>query len=282
MKTSDLLKKHNFKFKKRFGQNFITDVNLLERIADAGDISKKDIVLEIGPGAGTLTKVLAEKAGLVIALEIDKTLIPILEEQFKDFPNIRVVNEDALKVNFDDVVKNFAPEASKYKMIANLPYYITTPLLFNALEKADLLSQIVVMVQKEVGERLQASPSTKDYGALTLMANYYAKVEYMFTVSKKLFSPEPEVDSAIVKFTKYEKRQLSIKEEEMFKKIVKASFTQRRKTFLNSIKSLDLEKEKVISFLMESGYGEKVRGEELPLKIYMELGKIFAEKWQKI
>ncbi len=278
MKTSDLLKKHNFKFKKRFGQNFITDVNLLERIADAGDISKKDIVLEIGPGAGTLTKVLAEKAGLVIALEIDKTLIPILEEQFKDFPNIRVVNEDALKVNFDDVVKNFAPEASKYKMIANLPYYITTPLLFNALEKADLLSQIVVMVQKEVGERLQASPSTKDYGALTLMANYYAKVEYMFTVSKKLFSPEPEVDSAIVKFTKYEKRQLSIKEEEMFKKIVKASFTQRRKTFLNSIKSLDLEKEKVISFLMESGYGEKVRGEELPLKIYMELGKIFAEK----
>jgi 16S rRNA (adenine1518-N6/adenine1519-N6)-dimethyltransferase len=278
MKTSDLLKKHNFKFKKRFGQNFITDLNLLERIADAGNISKEDVVLEIGPGAGTLTKVLAEKAGHVIALEIDRTLIPILEEQFKNYSNITVVNEDALKVNFDEVVKNYCNEISEYKIIANLPYYITTPLLFNALERAELLSEMVVMVQKEVGERLQASPGTKDYGALTLMANYYAEVQYMFTVSKKLFSPEPEVDSAIVKFKKHDKRPLNLKEEEVFKKIVKASFSQRRKTFLNSIKTLELDKEKVIFFLNEAGYGEKVRGEELPLKVYLEMGKYFSEK----
>lgn len=278
MKTSDLLKKHNFKFKKRFGQNFITDLNLLERIADAGDISKEDIVLEIGPGAGTLTKVLAEKAGYVIALEIDRTLIPILEEQFKNYSNISVVNEDALKVNFDEVVKKFYPEASEYKIVANLPYYITTPLLFNALERADLLSQMVVMVQKEVGQRLQASPSTKDYGALTLMANYYAQVQYMFTVSKKLFSPEPEVDSAIVKFTKHDKRPLNSSQEEVFKKLVKASFSQRRKTLLNSIKTLELDKERMITFLNEAGYGEKVRGEELPLEVYLEMGKYFSEK----
>ncbi len=278
MKTSDLLKKHNFKFKKRFGQNFITDLNLLERIADAGNISKEDIVLEIGPGAGTLTKVLAEKAGYVIALEIDRTLIPILEEQFKKFSNISVVNEDALKVNFDEVVTKFYPEASEYKIVANLPYYITTPLLFNALERADLLSQMVVMVQKEVGQRLQASPSTKDYGALTLMANYYAQVQYMFTVSKKLFSPEPEVDSAIVKFTKHDKRPLNSSQEEVFKKLVKASFSQRRKTFLNSIKTLELDKERMITFLSEAGYGEKVRGEELPLEVYLEMGKYFSEK----
>lgn len=278
MKTSDLLKKHNFKFKKRFGQNFITDLNLLERIADSGDISKEDIVLEIGPGAGTLTKVLAEKAGYVIALEIDRTLIPILEEQFKNYSNISVVNEDALKVNFDEVVKKFYPEASEYKIVANLPYYITTPLLFNALERADLLSQMVVMVQKEVGQRLQASPSTKDYGALTLMANYYAQVQYMFTVSKKLFSPEPEVDSAIVKFTKHDKRTLNSSQEEVFKKLVKASFSQRRKTFLNSIKTLKLDKERMITFLNEAGYGEKVRGEELPLEVYLEMGKYFSEK----
>jgi len=271
MKTSDLLKKHNFKFKKRFGQNFITDINLLQRIADAGSITKEDIVLEIGPGAGTLTKVLSEKSKGVIALEIDSTLIPVLEEQFKNNENIILVQKDALKVNFDDIVKEYFPEVQDYKIVANLPYYITTPLIFNGLENSKLLSQMIVMVQKEVGERLQANPATKDYGALTLMSNYYAEVQYMFTVSKKMFSPEPEVDSAIVKFTKRDERPLNVEQEEMFKKLVKAAFSQRRKTFLNSIKSLDLDKEKVIKVLKNAGYGEKVRGEELPLKIYLEL-----------
>lgn len=278
MKTNDLLRKHNFKFKKRFGQNFITDLNLLEKIADAGQVQDSDIILEIGPGAGTLTRVLADKAKHVIAMEIDFTLIPILEEQFKDYQNITVVNEDALKVNYDDVVKNYFPDAKEYKIIANLPYYITTPLLFKALESSKLLSQMVVMVQKEVGERLQGKPATKDYGALTLMANYYADVQYMFTVSKKIFSPEPAVDSAIVRFIKHDKSSLSQKEEEFFKKLVRASFSQRRKTFLNSIKTLELDKEEVISYLSEAGYGAKVRGEELPLEIYLEMGKIFAEK----
>lgn len=277
MKTSDLLRKHNFKFKKRFGQNFITDTNLLERIAEAGEISEKDIVLEIGPGAGTLTKVLAARAKQVIAVEIDNTLIPILKEQFASYKNITLVNEDALKVSFDDLVfKNF-PDAKEYKIVANLPYYITTPLLFNALENSQHLTEMVVMVQKEVGERLQGSPGTKDYGALTIMANYYSKVEYMFTVSKKLFSPEPEVDSAIVKFKKHDQRPLKEKEEELFRKLVKATFSQRRKTFLNSIKNLDLPKEDVISLLIQSGYGEKVRGEELPIEIFLKLAKDFSE-----
>ena len=277
MKTSDLLRKHNFKFKKRFGQNFITDTNLLERIAEAGEISDKDIVLEIGPGAGTLTKVLAARAKQVIAVEIDNTLIPILKEQFASYKNITLVNEDALKVSFDDLVFKHFPEAKEYKIVANLPYYITTPLLFNALENSQHLTEMVVMVQKEVGERLQGSPGTKDYGALTLMANYYSKVEYMFTVSKKLFSPEPEVDSAIVKFKKHDQRPLKEKEEELFRKLVKATFSQRRKTFLNSIKNLDLPKEDVISLLIQSGYGEKVRGEELPIEIFLKLAKDFSE-----
>ena len=277
MKTSDLLRKHNFKFKKRFGQNFITDTNLLERIAEAGEISEKDIVLEIGPGAGTLTKVLAARAKQVIAVEIDNTLIPILKEQFASYKNITLVNEDALKVSFDDLVFKHFPEAKEYKIVANLPYYITTPLLFNALENSQHLTEMVVMVQKEVGERLQGSPGTKDYGALTLMANYYSKVEYMFTVSKKLFSPEPEVDSAIVKFKKHDQRPLKEKEEELFRKLVKATFSQRRKTFLNSIKNLDLPKEDVISLLIQSGYGEKVRGEELPIEIFLKLAKDFSE-----
>lgn len=278
MKTSDLLNKHNFKFKKRFGQNFITDLNLLEKISLAGEVTKEDIVLEIGPGAGTLTKMLAQKAKHVIAMEIDRTLIPILEEQFKDISNITLINEDALKVDFDAIIRNDFPQAEEYKIIANLPYYITTPLLFKALENSKALSQMVVMVQKEVGERLQGKPKTKDYGALTLMANYYAHVEYMFTVSKKIFSPEPEVDSAIVKFTKRDKSPLNAEEEEFFKRLVRASFSQRRKTFLNSIKVLELDKEEVIAFLKKSGFGEKVRGEELPLEIYLEMGRVFSKK----
>lgn len=278
MKTSDLLKKHNFKFKKRFGQNFITDLNLLEKISEAGEVSQDDIILEIGPGAGTLTKILAEKAKHVIAMEIDRTLIPILEEQFNGIQNITLINGDALILDFDEIIKNSFPEAKKYKIIANLPYYITTPLLFKALENSSLLSQMVVMVQKEVGERLQGKPSTKDYGALTLMANYYAQVQYMFTVSKKIFSPEPEVDSAIVKFTKRDESPLNQEEEVFFKKLVRASFSQRRKTFLNSIKSLELDKEEVISFLKDSGYSEKVRGEELPLEIFLAMSRIFVFK----
>lgn len=278
MKTSDLLKKHNFKFKKRFGQNFITDLNLLEKISEAGEVSQDDIILEIGPGAGTLTKILAEKAKHVIAMEIDRTLIPILEEQFNGIQNITLINGDALILDFDQIIKDSFPEAKEYKIIANLPYYITTPLLFKSLENSSLLSQMVVMVQKEVGERLQGKPSTKDYGALTLMANYYAQVQYMFTVSKKIFSPEPEVDSAIVKFTKRDESALNQEEEVFFKKLVRASFSQRRKTFLNSIKSLELDKEEVISFLKDSGYSEKVRGEELPLEIFLAMSRIFVFK----
>ena len=211
-------------------------------------------------------------------MEIDRTLIPILQEQFNDVQNITLINGDALILDFDEIIKDEFPEAKEYKIIANLPYYITTPLLFKALENSRLLSQMVVMVQKEVGERLQGKPSTKDYGALTLMANYYAQVQYMFTVSKKIFSPEPEVDSAIVKFTKRDESPLNQEEEIFFKKLVKASFSQRRKTFLNSIKTLDLDKEEVISFLKDSGYSEKVRGEELPLEIYLEMSKIFVFK----
>lgn len=278
MKTSELLKKHNFKFKKRFGQNFITDVNLLHKIVDAGDISKDDIVLEIGPGAGTLTKALAAKAKAVVAMEIDRTLIPILEEQFGDYQNIKIVNEDALQVNFDDVVKKYYPEADEYKIISNLPYYITTPLLFNALENSKMLSTMIIMVQKEVGERLQAKPGTKDYGVLTIMANYYAEVTYLFTVSKKLFSPEPEVDSAIVKFQRHDESPYFIADELFFKKLVKTAFSQRRKTFLNAIKTLDLDKEKVILLLKEAGYGEKVRGEDLSLDFFAKLSNEFSEK----
>lgn len=271
MKTSELLKKHNFRFKKKFGQNFITDNNLLERIVNLGEVGQDDIVLEIGPGAGTLSKKIAEKAKHLIVVEIDTTLIPILEETFKDVDNITIVNEDALKVNYDELVEKFFPDANEYKIIANLPYYITSPLIFNALENTKKLRQLVVMVQKEVADRLQAEPKTKAYGGLTIMASYYSKVTYGFTVSRKLFSPEPDVDSAIVKFEIYEESPYKTENFNLFREIVKAVFMKRRKTFLNSIKNLNLDKEKVIQILEESGFNEKTRGEELPIGFYSNL-----------
>ncbi len=278
MKTSELLKKHNFTFKKRFGQNFITDMNLLERIADAAMLGEDDVVLEIGPGAGTLTKVLAKRAGKVLAIEIDRTLIPILEEQLSEYPNVTVVNEDALKADFDQILREHYPEAKRYVMVANLPYYITTPLLFHALENSQSLSKIIVMVQKEVGQRLQASPGTKDYGALTVTAGYQADISYLFTVSKKMFSPEPDVDSAIIMFERHDERPYFAKDEALFKKIVRAAFSQRRKTFLNAIKSLDLDMEVVKKALDEAGYGVKARGEELSIAFFVQLSDLLSEK----
>ena len=278
MKTSDLLKKHNFHFKKRFGQNFITDTNLLEKIADGAQVGSEDYVLEIGPGAGTLTRVLAARARGVLALEIDRDLIPILSEQLAEYPNALVVQADALEVDFDQVVQEHFPEARSYKIVANLPYYITTPLIFAALEKGQNLSRMVVMVQKEVAERLQAKPGTKEYGALTVMASLHARVEYLFTVSKKLFTPEPDVDSAIVSFERYENSPYSLKDPDFFRNLVKHVFMQRRKTFMTSIKSLDLPREEVLEFLRQGGHSEQVRGEALPLEFLVALANRFAKK----
>ncbi len=276
IKTSDLLRKHNFKFKKRYGQNFISDKNLLEKIVEKADLTKDDLVIEIGPGAGTLTKLLAEKAGQVLALEIDKTLMTILEEQLKAYDNVKLINEDALKLDYDQLVQEHFPSYKTYKIVANLPYYITSPLIFKGLEEAQGLSKMVVMVQKEVAERLKASPGGKDYGALTLMANYYAQVSYEFTVSRKLFTPQPDVDSAIVSFLKHDHSLLEIGEEEIYKKLVKAAFSQRRKTFINAIKNLDLPKEQVLEILTGEGFSEKVRAEELPMEIYFKISKTFC------
>lgn len=276
IKTSDLLRKHNFKFKKRYGQNFISDKNLLEKIVEKADLTKDDLVIEIGPGAGTLTKLLAEKAGQVLALEIDRTLIAILEEQLRAYDNVKLLNADALKLDYDQLAGEHFPSYKSYKIVANLPYYITSPLIFKGLEEAKNLSKMVVMVQKEVAERIKASPGGKDYGALTLMANYYAQVNYEFTVSRKLFTPQPDVDSAIVSFLKHDYSLLEEKEEEFFKKLVKAAFSQRRKTFFNAIKSLDLPKEELLEILMAEGFSDKVRAEELPIEIYFKISKTFC------
>lgn len=275
-KTGDLLRKHNFKFKKRFGQNFISDVNLLEKIAQKADLTKDDLVLEIGPGAGNLTKVLADQAGHVLALEIDRTLMAVLEEQLKGYDNVTLLNLDALKEDFDQIVGQHFPAYKSYKIVANLPYYITSPLIFKGLEDAQALTKMVVMVQKEVAQRLQADPGGKDYGALTLMANYYAQVTYEFTVARGLFTPQPDVDSAIVSFVKHDQRPLEGKEEEFFKKLVKAAFSQRRKTLFNAIKTLDLPRDQVLEILVAHGFDEKVRAERLPLEVFLKISKTFC------
>jgi len=277
VKIRDVLREQDFHFKKRWGQNFIFDLNLLRRIVDQAGIGAGDRVVEIGPGAGTLTRELLEKGAQVLAIEIDPALLPVLEKVLEGTKGI-VVQGDALKMNFDEMVDAYGLE-HPYKVVANLPYYITTPLIMSLLENRYHIEDIVVMVQKEVAERLTASPGTKEYGAVTLAVEYYAEAEILFPISRQLFRPIPEVDSALIRLKPRETPIIQVCDGELLFKIIKAAFGQRRKTLVNSLAAIEvgLVKTKIVEVLAKGGIDQRTRGEALSLAQFAQLTNLWAK-----
>lgn len=266
--TIEILQKYNFTFQKKFGQNFLIDTHILERIIDEAEICNDDMVLEIGPGIGTMTQYLCEKAGKVVAVEIDKALIPILEDTLSEYNNVTIINEDILKVDINGLV-NEKNEGRPIKVVANLPYYITTPIIMGLFEKRVNVDSITVMVQKEVAQRMQAGPGTKDYGALSLAVQYYAEPQIVANVPPNCFMPRPNVSSAVIRLKLHDEPLIKVKNEEMFFKLIRASFAQRRKTLVNSINNsgeLNYTKEQVADALKQMGIAGNIRGEALTLE----------------
>ena len=267
--TIDIIKKYNFAFQKRFGQNFLIDAHVINKIVAAADITKDDIVLEIGPGIGTMTQYLAEAAGHVYAVEIDKNLLPVLDETLSEYDNVTVVNNDILKVDIRELVSD-----REVKVVANLPYYITTPIIMGLFENHIPASSITVMVQKEVAMRMQAGPGRKDYGALSLAVQYYAKPYIVANVPPNCFMPRPNVGSAVIRLTKHEKPPVEVEDEALMFRLIRASFNQRRKTLQNGIHNaanLSFSKEHVVDALNALGLPESVRGEALTLEQFAAL-----------
>ena len=269
--TAEIVKKYDFKFRKSFGQNFLIDSNVVKKITDAADIKDDDVVLEIGPGIGTLTQHLAYAAGKVIAVEIDNRLIPVLEETLAPYDNIELINEDILKLDLDELLTTHKG-SGRIKVIANLPYYVTTPVVTELLERSTLIESLTVMVQKEVAQRMDASAGTKDYGALTLAVRYYSEPHKITDVSPNCFMPRPDVTSAVIQLN-IKKERITVADEKLMFKIIKASFGQRRKTLLNSLKNSDIaiSKEQWESILEHAGISAGVRGETLSLEDFARL-----------
>jgi 16S rRNA (adenine1518-N6/adenine1519-N6)-dimethyltransferase len=269
--TKTIIEKYGFSFQKRFGQNFLIDSNIIDKIIQGAELTKEDIVLEIGPGIGSLTQAMAESSKKVIAVEIDKKLIPVLEDTLSGYDNVRIINEDILKL---DIMKVITEEGvDQIKVVANLPYYITTPIIMNLLEKRLPISSITVMIQKEVAERMDAVPGTKAYGALSLATSYYAQTELITMVKPDCFIPKPTVGSAVIKLTRRYTPSVSVLDEAILFKIIKGGFAQRRKTLINSLANSQpqFEKKQVMQALLELNLDIKIRGEALNLNQYAQL-----------
>ena len=279
--TIAILQKYDFNFQKKFGQNFLIDSNILENIIDAAEITKDDCVLEIGPGIGTMTQYLCENAREVVAVEIDKKLIPILEnDTLAAYDNITIINEDILKVDINKIVQE-KNDGKPIKVVANLPYYITTPIIMGLFESHVPLDSITIMVQKEVADRMQVGPGTKDYGALSLAVQYYAKPKVMLTVPASCFMPRPNVDSAVIKLTRYQDSPVKAADERFMFDIIRASFNQRRKTLVNGLTNasgLKVTKEAVLAALEKMGLPATIRGEALTLVQFAQLSDILMLK----
>lgn len=277
--TIEVLQKYNFAFQKRFGQNFLIDTHVLEKIIASAQITKDDFVLEIGPGIGTMTQYLAEAAREVAAVEIDHTLLPILADTLKDWDNVTVINNDILKVN----IRALALEKNQgrpIKVVANLPYYITTPIIMGLFENQVPIDSITIMVQKEVADRMQVGPGTKDYGALSLAVQYYAKPQIVANVPPNCFMPRPKVGSAVIRLERYENPPVDVKDEKLMFRIIRASFNQRRKTLVNGLKNspeLHFSKEQIEQVLETCGLSLNIRGEALTLEQFAQLANVFDE-----
>jgi 16S rRNA (adenine1518-N6/adenine1519-N6)-dimethyltransferase len=271
--TIAVLQKHQFTFQKKFGQNFLIDTHVLDKIIRSAGISQDDMVLEIGPGIGTMTQYLACAAGKVIAVEIDRALIPILEDTLEGYDNVRVINGDILKIDLPKLVEE-ENGGRPIKVVANLPYYITTPIIMGLFEGDVPLKSITVMVQKEVADRMQAAPGSKDYGALSLAVQYYAKPYIAANVPQNCFMPRPRIGSAVIRLERYETPPVEVKDEKLLFSIIRASFNQRRKTLANGLKNsaeLDFAKEEIEAAIEKLGKGASVRGETLTLEEFAEL-----------
>lgn len=282
--TIEILQKYHFNFQKKFGQNFLIDTHVLDKIIRAAEITKDDFVLEIGPGIGTMTQYLACAAREVAAVEIDKNLIPILWDTLKGYDNVTVINEDILRLDIEELVRE-KNEGRPIKVVANLPYYITTPIIMGLFEKNIPLESITVMVQKEVADRMQVGPGTKDYGALSLAVQYYASPYIVANVPPNCFMPRPSVGSAVIRLTRHEKPPVQVQDEAFLFRIIRASFSQRRKTLANGLKNsreLDIPKEIIEEAIEELGRGSSIRGEALNLEEFARLADILKGKLESI
>ena len=273
--TKAVLERHGFTFKKSFGQNFLTDTNILQKIVDTAEVDDQVNVIEIGPGIGALTEFLAERAAQVMAFEIDHRLVPILADTLRDFDNVTVVNEDILKVDLAQHIQNFKNPDLPIKVVANLPYYITTPILMHLIESGIPFSEFVVMMQKEVAARISAKPNTKAYGSLSIAVQYYMTAKVAFIVPRTVFVPAPNVDSAILKMVRRPEPAVVVEDESFFFKVSKASFTHRRKTLWNNLtgyfgKTEEI-KDKLTKALEQAGLSPSVRGEALGLEEFASL-----------
>lgn len=277
--TIDIIKKYNFVFQKKFGQNFLIDTHVLDKIIAAAGITKEDMVLEIGPGIGTMTQYLAEYAGQVVAVEIDGNLIPILKETLDGYHNVTVIHDDILKVDIAGLAGQYNG-GRPIKVVANLPYYITTPIIMGLFEKDVPIGNITVMVQKEVAERMQSGPGSKDYGALSLAVQYYAEPYLVANVPPNCFLPRPRVGSAVIRLARYQQPPVSVRDPGLMFRLIRASFSQRRKTLLNGLfnsPELPFSKEQISAALKSLGVLPAVRGETLTLEQFARLSDLFSE-----
>ena len=281
--TIAVLNKYQFTFQKKFGQNFLIDTHVLEKIISAAGITEEDFVLEIGPGIGTMTQYLASAAREVCAVEIDKSLIPILEDTLKDYDNVTVINQDILKVDIAELARE-KNQGKPIKVVANLPYYITTPIILGLFESHVPVESITVMVQKEVADRMQVGPGTKDYGALSLAVQYYAEPYIVANVPPNCFMPRPKVGSAVIRLTRHKEPPVRVKDEKLLFGIIRASFNQRRKTLANGLKNyegLPFTKEEIEEAISQCGFSPSVRGEALSLKEFAMLADVLWETGKK-
>ena len=281
--TIEVLQKYNFNFQKKFGQNFLIDTRVLEEIIDAAEITKDDFVLEIGPGIGTMTQYLCEAAREVVAVEIDTNLIPILKDTLSAYDNVEVLNQDILKVDIASLAKE-RNNNRPIKVVANLPYYITTPIIMGLFESHVPIDSITIMVQKEVADRMQEGPGSKEYGALSLAVQYYAKPEIVVNVPPSCFMPQPKVGSAVIRLTRHEQSPVEVEDEKLMFQVIRASFNQRRKTLangLNNFGSFGLSKEEIQSCIEELGVPVNIRGEALSLEQFAELANIINRHRQQ-
>ncbi len=277
--TIAALQKYNFNFQKKYGQNFLIDTHVLDKIIRESKIDKDDFVLEIGPGIGTMTQYLCESAGRVVAVEIDKNLIPILHETLKEYDNVEIINEDILKLDLMSLIRQNGIQ-KPMKVVANLPYYITTPIIMGLLEKHMPIESMTVMVQKEVAERMQAGPGIKDYGALSLAVQYYTRPQIVANVPPNCFMPRPKVGSAVIRLTRHKKPPVETKDEQLMFRLIRASFNQRRKTLANGLSNagdLHFTKEQIQRAILELGEPAAVRGETLTLEQFARLTDILKQ-----